>query len=473
MRSIGSAWRAVRRAPVRVVATCALAVVGGCQWGTPSPANLILVTIDTLRADHLGVYGYARDTSPNLDAMARAGTWFPRCYTQSTTTRASHATIFTGTHQRTHGVPSNVEEFPDRPSIMTALRARGYATAGFVSSVVLNRKFGIQKQLDHFDDAATSAEVNRPKMAERPARDTLRAAVRYLESRDAARPFFLWVHLIDPHGPYTAPEEPDRYVGDAHARPGRRQLALGAGNAGFNEIPKYQILNGNRDPDYYIARYDAEIRYADEALGEFFGTLRQLGLYDETVIAITADHGETLDEPTHRRYFSHGLIAYEEVSRVPLIVHEPPVRRRLAAVDTSRPAMSVDLAPTLLDVLGVEIPAEFEGRSMLREPRPPDALVFSLGSYGTPRVEQLMGTQLSVRHGPWRYIRNTIDAVEELYDHSDDPTEARDVSAQRADRLSELRSVLATHMAAPGTQNPASAVSAEEQERLRALGYVR
>jgi arylsulfatase len=447
-------------------------MVTACQ-PSPAPPNVILLTIDTLRADHLGVYGYPRDTSPTLDAMGRAGTVFARCYAQSVTTRASHASLFTGCYPRTHGVVSNVEEYPDRPSLMTALRGAGYATAGFVSSVVLNRNFGVQRQLDHFDDAATSAEVNRPAMAERSARDTLRAALQYIEQRDPTRPFYVWIHLIDPHGPYTAPDEPDRYVGDAYAKPGRRVLPLGGGNAGFGEIPKYQILNGIQDPDYYVARYDAEIRYADDAIGELVARLRALGLWERTLMAVTADHGETLDEPTHRRYFSHGLIAYEEVARIPLIVHEPAGGKRLAAVDAKKPALSIDLAHTILDLVGVAIPDAFDGRSMVRAQRTEDEIIFSFGSYGTPLTEQRLGTQLSVRRGPWRYIINSLDGAEEIYDHRSDPTESTNLASANPPELADLRRILADFRAGPGARNPESAVSEEERQKLRSLGYVR
>src|SRR5262245_28386484 len=150
----------------------------------PAPSNVILVTIDTLRADHLGVYGYARDTSPTLDALARQGSVFMRCYAQSTATRASHASLFTGSYPRTHGVHSNFEEYGDPASLMTVLRAHGHVTAGFVSSAVLNHSFGVQRQLDHFDDATTTMELNRPEMGERPAHETLQAALEYLEKRD-------------------------------------------------------------------------------------------------------------------------------------------------------------------------------------------------------------------------------------------------------------------------------------------------
>ena len=458
---------------VAVALACTFGGAAGCRRTPARPPNAILVTIDTLRADHLGVYGYERDTSPNLDAIARAGVWVERLYTQSVTTRASHATIFTGCLPRTHGVLSNSEEYPDRPSLMTALRAGGYSTAGFVSSVVLNQKFGVQRQLDHFDDAATTTELNRSNMAERPARDTFQAVLAYLEQVDKTRPFFVWVHLIDPHGPYAAPVDPDRFVHDEHAKPGRQALPLGSTNVGFGDIPRYQILHGERDPDYYIARYDAEIRYADQALGEFVARLRALGLYDELLLVVTADHGETLDEANHRRYFSHGLVAYEEVSRIPLIVHEPHDQKRLGALDRNAPALTIDLAPTMLDMLGVEAPPEMEGRSMLRAPRAVDEVAYSLGSYGSVIHEKQMGTQWSLRRGPWRYIFNTLDGGEELYDHRVDPGEEHNVAAITADALEESRRLLADYMKQPAQQNRASDVSPEERERLKALGYVK
>ena len=372
-------------------AICALALLAGCAvlsgCGGPKPTHFILITIDTLRADHLGVYGYARDTSPALDALAREGKAFARCYAQSVTTRASHASLFTATYPRTHGVLSNFEVYLDRPSLFTVLRARGYTTAGFVSSAVLNRNFGVQHQLDHFDDTLTTTELNRPSMSERPARDTLAAALAYIEEQSSGRPFFVWIHLIDPHGPYAAPVEPDRFVGDAHAKPGQRSLPLGASNVGFGDIPKYQIIGGKADPDYYVARYDAEIRYADDELAAFFSRLRELDLYDQTLLVVTADHGETLDEPTHHRHFAHEFLTYEEDARIPLIVREPAGGRRLAALDADALVLSIDVAPTLLDLLGAQIPAEFEGRSLLREFRAPDDPAFSLGSYGIARRE--------------------------------------------------------------------------------------
>jgi len=451
-----------------MLAACAALL--GCHREPPSP--LILITIDTLRADHLGLYGYPRDTSPTLDAIAREGTAFMRCYAQSTATRASHASLFTASSPRTHGVHSNFEEYGDSPSLMTALRASGYSTAGFVSSAVLNRSFGLQRQLDHFDDATVTAEMNRPEMTERPARETLAAALAYIEHLDRNRPFCLWVHLIDPHGPYAAPVDPDRFVGDAHAQSGLRPLPLGSTNTGFYDIPKYQILNDVRDPAYYAARYDAEIRYADDALGTFVERLRALDLYDRTLLVVTADHGETLAEPTHRRYFSHQQVAYEEDARIPLIVREADGRRRLAALDTSAVVASIDIAPTILDLLGLDIPGEFEGVSLLRAARNSDEPVFSFGS-DVPWEERTIGTQRGVLSGPWRYVLNTLDGVEELYDHRADPQETRNLAATDPERLAELKQILADFMAKPAKRNRVPEVNPGDRERLRSLGYER
>ena len=211
----------------------------------------------------------------------------------------------------------------------------------------------------------------------------------------------------------------------------------------------------------------------DDALADFFATLKARGLYDPTLLVVTADHGETLDEPTHHRYFSHGLVAYEEDARIPLIVHEPAGTKRLAGADTQRPILSIDVAPTMLDLLGVEAPAQFEGRSVVPATRAADDILYSFGSYGTPMQEQRMGTQLSVRRGPWRYILNTIDGSEELYDHGSDPHEAANVAAVHPTELADLRRVVADFRAGKATRNPDSALSDDEREKLKALGYVR
>ena len=447
----------------------------GCRRGEPPsarPASAVFVTVDTLRADHLGFAGYPRDTSPHLDALAREGTAFPGAYSVSATTGASHASLFTSLYPHEHGVVANRQRFPrGLATLMRALRGRGYRTAGFVSSVVVGRKMGLQDEFDHFDDQGTTAELNRPQRPERPAAATLEAAAAHLAGLPADMPFFLWAHLIDPHGPYAAPEEPDRFVGDAHASPRPLLLPIGSADWVMGRIPAYQVLGDRREADFYVARYDAEIRYADEALGRFFARLRQIGRWDDTLVVVTADHGETLAEPGHKRYFAHGTITYDEVVRIPLVVREPHGERRLRAAPADQAVTSLDVAPTVLDLLGQPPEPAFRGRSLLRGARPA-APVFSFGAYGTELLEKTIGTQFSVLEGPWRYVVNSQDGSEELYDHRDDAAESRNVAVQQPARRAALRAALAGLRSESRREAQAVEMTAEHHQALRALGYV-
>ncbi|MEW6273019.1 MAG: sulfatase [Thermodesulfobacteriota bacterium] len=464
-------------------AACFAAVIAALAWGARSvpagsasagaPRNLVLVTVDTLRADHLGFAGYPRDTSPNLDRLAAEGVWFPRVYSHSATTGAAHASLFTSLPPREHGVTANSQPFPDKPSLMRALSERGWYTAGFVSSVVMSRKSKVQRHFEHFDDELTTTEANRKARYERPAARTVTAALAALDRRPQGKPFFLWLHLIDPHGPYAAPVEPDRYVGDAHYGRIGKQLPIGDTDWEHYEIPRYQAIDGRTDADFYVARYDAEIRYTDAALGTLLAELAQRGLDRDTVVVVTADHGETLAEPGHQRYFSHGAITYEETVRVPLVIREPAGERRLASIDREQPISSLDVAPTLLALLEVPAPATFRGRNLLASAPAPDAPMFSLGGYGTDNLERNIGTQFSVRRGHLRYIVNTKDGSEELYDHRSDPGETRNLIAKPPVPVAELRAGLdATVGERDVARSQPPPPSAEHAAALKALGYV-
>jgi arylsulfatase A-like enzyme len=444
----------------------------GCSGSrrAPAPASVVLVTIDTLRADHLGFAGYPRDTSPNLDGLARAATWFPRCYSVSATTGASHASLFTSRYPYAHGVLANRQELPELPSLMSALRARGYLAAAFVSSVVVGRQFGVQRQFDHFDDDLRGTEATRPERAERDAGQTVSAALRFLETRPRDRPLFLWLHLIDPHGPYLPPEDPDRYLADRRVAPVSMLLPLGTWDWPVGELPRYQVLDGRRDADFYAARYDAEIRYADSALGRFFGAMEGLGLGGDTLLAVTADHGETLADSARRRYFTHGVVAYEEVARVPLVVRAPAGQARLQA-SRDRLVTLLDVAPTLLDLLGVEAPAGFQGRSLLRAAPEPDAPIFTLGAYGSELLEKRIGTQFSLRRGAWTYVLNSADGREELYDRSADPHETRDAAGAEPQRFEALRRELRAFLDRPARTAAPVKNAPGAEDKLRSLGY--
>ncbi len=436
--------------------------------GTPS---LLLVTIDTLRADHLGIDGYARDTSPNLDALAREGAWFGRTYSASGTTGAAHASLFYSVLPPVHGVLSNDQVFPDRVSLMSVLRGSGYRIGAFVSSAVLSRSTGLQRYFDHFDDLRQRPERNRPEFAERPARDTVDASIAWIDAQPPEQPFFAWLHVIDPHGPYEAPEDPDRYLDDTVARENPRAFPLGKTNYEPGAIPKYQALGDRRDAGYYIARYDAEIHYADAELGRLFAYLERRGRAPDTFVAVTADHGETLAESNRRLVFSHGVVVHEEVARVPLILRAPRGNDALSHVRRDLPVSSLDVAPTLLALLGQPIPGEFAGRNLLTATLREEAPMPSFGAYGTPIWERALGTQFSLRRGPWRLVHETRGGRDALYDHRADPGETRDVTAAHEKIAQALRDEI-FELKAVGTRSPSRPVSTPaEREALRALGY--
>ena len=455
------------------LAVAALALLGGCTPHPPPPPNLVLVTVDTLRADHLGFMGYPRDTSPHLGALARQGVFFSRCYAPSSTTGASHASLFTSLPPPMHGVLANRQRFPKLPTLMSALGERGYLSAGFVSSVVLGRKSGLQDHFEHFDDELRTPELNRKERYERPAQATVAAALAYLKARAASRPFFLWIPLIDPHGPYRAPVEPDRFVGDIHSNGVGPILPLGRGDWVRGQIPAYQVLEARGDAAFYVARYDGEIRYADAALGDLFAGLRQLGLFEPSLIAVTADHGETLVEPGHKRCFSHGTVAYEETVRVPLVIREPSGQKHLRAVARDGLVTLLDVAPTLLALMGVPAPSGFEGRNLLQGDANTEASVFSLGAYGSDTLEKQIGTQFSLLRSQWRYVRNSQDGREELYDHRLDPQEAHDLAAGQPQILAALRQEMDRFLARGQAKAPPVEMTPEHLEALKALGYGR
>lgn len=435
----------------------------------PRP-DLILITIDTLRADHLGCYGYSRDTSPTLDSLAAEGVRVERVYAQSSTTGPSHASLMTGVHPQTAGVTSNNHQFSARQSLMDALRGSGYETAAFVSSYVVGRASKFNEEFDHFDDELTGLEAVR-SMPERPASDTIRAVETWVNQRNSSRPLFLWIHLIDPHGPYDPPTGAERFVGDSIYSSETRRLEISASDFEPETIPRYQTLADRTMAADYIARYDAEIRYADDALGRLFALLRKTGRFDRSIIVVTSDHGETLLE--HRHYFSHSIVAYEEDVRVPLIMRDTVDSKTLSRIDPRRTSRLIDVMPTLLHRLDIAIPDGVEGRSLLARSISNPPGIFSFGDYGHGDLARTLGTQFTLLSGSWRYVINTKDHAEELFDHSTDPTEQTNLATTNDARLSELRRTLRRFLIDHPIRGSREAEASEERERhMRSLGYV-
>ena len=283
--------------------------------------NILLISIDTLRADHLGAYGFARPTTPAIDAVAREGVLFKNARTPVPMTLPAHVSMLTGTLPPTHGLRDNMQSrLPDASlTLAEMLKARGFTTGAVVSSFVLDRRFGTSQGFDRYDDQFQ--EVHKiGDLNERKGNEATRVATAWLESHKE-RPFFLFVHLYDPHDPYEPPE------------PFASQ---------WSEHP-----------------YEGEVAFADHCVGQVLEKLRQLGLYDDTLIVITGDHGEMLGEHGE---LNHGFFIYEGALRVPLVMRVPRSPAGSRQVDI--PVSLIDIVPTVLSLVGAPVPKEVQGTDL-------------------------------------------------------------------------------------------------------------
>ncbi len=368
--------RAIARvAFASVIWLCGAAPFVACDLAPSGPPDLLLITVDTLRPDHLGIYGYDRNTSPFLDGFFSEGAVFERAYATEANTPPSVMSILTGLPPREHRVRGFYELADPAIPILPERLSGDYQTAAFVSNIVLtDEAIGIADRFDHYDDFVDEPESDRPLFYERNARRTTDAALEWLASeRDPDRPLLLWVHYIDPHGPYRPPPDaPRRFE-----------------HAGFQPLPpKGKIRDYMIDPDVtdvldYVDRYDEEIAFADAQIArllEGYGVDRDL---DRTFVAFAADHGESMME--HGIWFTHGYQVWEEIMRVPLMIRGPGVapgrRDGLASV--------LDVAPTLLAAAGVNVSAPTRafdaGRDLRRDPINEDRLLYGEANIGGAR----------------------------------------------------------------------------------------
>ncbi len=285
--------------------------------------NLLLITLDTARADRLGCYGYQKAATPNIDRLAVDGVLFEKAFTPVPLTVSSHASIFTGCYPPHHGVHTNDEKLLDEPNLCLAemLEARGYHTAAFLGAAVLHRDSGMAQGFEtYFDDFSAAGPARAAASPEKSAAEVVDPAILWL-LQEVEAPFFLWIHLFDPHRPFQAP-------------------------ATF-------AARGSGDP------YDAEITYSDHWIGELLTALRVSGHRDNTVVAFLSDHGEGLGDHDET---AHGFFIYDSTLHVPLIISAPGLLPRGERIEPL--VRTVDLAPTLLDLLGVPVPAGMHGTSL-------------------------------------------------------------------------------------------------------------
>jgi arylsulfatase A-like enzyme/tetratricopeptide (TPR) repeat protein len=387
------------------------------------------VTLDTVRADHLGCYGDRAARTPVVDALAARGARFETAVAHSPITGPSHASILTGLTPLRHGVRNNSDYVlpPGVPTLPDALGRAGWRTAAFVSGFPLERRFGYDRGFETYDAAFPRGnDPRRAPYVERPAGMTTHAALRWLDDRASSPdPWFLWVHYYDPHSPYEPPAE-------------------------------YAVALAGRP-------YDGEIAFVDAQLGRLLQRLEERGLTGRTLVVVTADHGESLGEHGEA---THGMFVYDSTLRVPWIVAGPGVPSGRVPTVVAR---SIDVAPTVLDYAG-QPPAEaMEGRSL----RP---AIDGRPMSDEPAYAESLFASLHLRWAPlyaWRTSRwKLVDAPRpELFDLQADPGERRDRAGEEPARVEALRRPLRAALRAP-TPDATATVDAESAERLRSLGYL-
>lgn len=427
------------------------ALLGACSDGPTGPRyNLVLMSLDTLRPDHLGVYGYERDTSPNLDRVAQEGVVFEQAYSHGPNTATTHHSMLTSLYPSVHGVFSHgLVLDPNVPTLPELLKDAGYATAGFVQlpGRSYQRGFDVYTGLSHYSSM---------RRAERFGA-SLDSISEWISGLEEGAPFFLFVHTYAVHLPYAPRDEyvdrfdPD-YEGPVSDRVNRDEI---------DRINSGEVPTDQEDLDHIVALYDAEILGLDADLGELFDAFESMGLRDNTVFLILADHGEEFGD--HGLYGRHSHTLYQELIRIPLIAVGPGVPRGLR-VDA--PVRQVDVAPTFLEIAGVEPPEHFLGASL--------RAVWE----GTETDERIV---LAERPRDRAFIAGGLKYFTDgrLYDLVADPGELHDIADERPDDLLRMRQLaeawdeeLARYrelVVQPGGVE----LTDEERRRLRALGYLR
>jgi arylsulfatase A-like enzyme/Flp pilus assembly protein TadD len=425
------------------------------EEGMAAPPPVILISVDTLRADHLSCYGYSKLQTPHIDSLGRGGTLFTEITSQAPITLPSHVSLFTSTYPFANGIRENAQVLPDGAvTLSTVLAAQGYNTAAFIGGYFLERRSGFAQGFQTFDSPFDTRGIKGALDLKRPAAQVLEAAEHWLP-QISGRPFLLFIHLFDLHQPYDAPAA-------YHAR-----------------AP--------------LSEYDQELAYVDDSLGGFFEFLKKTGLDRRALVVLFSDHGESLGDHGEN---THGYFIYRSTLHVPLIFHWPgPEENRSRKLETGNsarvsgfqfpvssfnervetPAGLIDVAPTLLSFLGFPAPPSFCGHSLLELTKVADSPprdVYSGSSY----AHDMFGWAAlrSLRRGDYQYI----DAPRpELYDLKADPGELHNLlpgqTALAASYRERLAALVAAYRSVPGAGGPTSTPTRSgSAENLRALGYL-
>jgi len=378
-----------------------------------APASVVLISVDTLRADRLGCYAHGKVRTPHFDELASGGTLFSRVDSPVPLTLPAHMSLLSSTYPVTHGVEENGQQVvPGAVTLATVLKSHGYRTAAFIGGYVLDARFGLNQGFDIYDSPfhLSPHPGEEPPEIKRPAEAVLGAAARWIHAQ-SGQPLFAFIHLYDVHQPYS---------------------------------------HGS---------YNGEVAYVDAAIGKFWKTLSAHGFLKDAIIVLTSDHGESLGEHGEE---THGYFIYQSTLHVPLILHWPAGVSRPARIET--PASLIDVAPTLLDALGLPAPPRFRGHSLLKPAA--EQPVYSESMYARDHLG--CSALRSVRLGRYKYIEAP---KAELFDLEADPGESQNLYDRDRPLAAKLRSQLVAQIA---TERPAAAgaTNAEVLAKLRSLGYL-
>jgi len=441
--------------PVHRLAALLIVAFGMVACSEPPVApNLLLITLDTTRADALGAYGNAGGHTPTLDGLAARGVVFDRTITPIGTTFPAHASIFTGLYPTRHGVRSNDGRLKPRyATLAEILHASGYDTAAWVSFESMLSRGGLRQGFE----VGSAADTGRARGTPQTGAQVNEAATAWLRL-PREKPFFAWLHYFEAHSPY-------RLTPYARSQLGAYTGSLRDGASVFEFYALNKRPEVPEDERRFLrALYDGEIREADRLVGEVLTVLRERGLLDTTIVVVTADHGQSIGE--HGR-FGHGGLVTQPVIHVPLIIAGPglPEGRRIAA----RVGL-VDLAPTLLDLLGVPAPAGIDGRSVLTaihgEPLPPRRYFAEVRAQarGSKRSDETLAIYDGDRKSVW-----TTQGLQ-TFDLAADPDESHPLPSPNG-AARDVETLAAGYYAQPRPPRPARMRPSVEAE-LRALGYV-
>ena len=444
----------VFRATLIVGATLLLAVSAPAQPPkAPGLRGVVLITIDTLRADHLGSHGGPAAT-PHMDRLAREGADLLHATTPTPSTGPAHASLMTGLHPWRHGVLANAVRLSDEfPTLAALANAEGIATAAVVSSFVLKKKFGLKRGFDFYHFRGSEAYVFGGTVRKRfwsRGETTTKLAIKLLDdfARDDSRRFLLWVHYFDPHSPYAPPSE--------FAVPKDQEVDL-TGKSLTDQVTTHEALEKlNRS-------YRGEVQYADAQVGQLMAALDRLGLADSTALILTSDHGEGLGD---HALIQHGKNLYSELVDVPLIVKAPGITsgQRLEGA-----AQLEDLFPTILQMLAVPVPGGGDGLDLLPWLKGEVAASPRFSAVGQRRPYADLPNLFYSQRRPLKWI-GTIDTPGERFDLERDPHE---VFQQKGDGLpASLRTKLDDLSGARAVPVEESTLDPETREALEALGYL-